>query len=308
MILNCLRITPTVDKVQAMAALVSIPGMHTPEVRVRRLRPAMGTWVAIEASAATEQAVLAGIEAAYSRITHIAERLHPRRAGSEIERIHAVPPGTPVAIDRTTWDLLRLAQSVYDLSGGVFDPCLPSRPGRLVDLRTSPAAAGSPWALCLTPLALDLGGIAKGYAIDLAIDALRAAGCGSGLVNAGGDLRAYGRSENVLLRHADGGFVPFTLKDEALAVSDLDIDAGRRAAEHQGYYRRSGAAPPVQRYAAVVAPRAAVADALTKCVLLAEERCAARALRALQARRVATPGDCSSLRSSGSVMGAGAIR
>jgi thiamine biosynthesis lipoprotein len=136
------------------------------------------------------------------------------------------------------------------------------------------------------PLALDLGGIAKGYAIDRAIEALRAAGCLSGLVNAGGDLRVYGRSESVLLRRADGTCVPLTLKDEALAVSDLDAAAGRRPAEHRGYYRRSGETSPTRRYAAVLAPGAAVADALTKCVLLADERCAARALRALGARQI----------------------
>jgi hypothetical protein len=40
---------------------------------------------------------------------------------------------------------------------------------------------------------LDLGGIAKGFAVDEAITALRTAGLESGLVNAGGDLRAFGR-------------------------------------------------------------------------------------------------------------------
>ena len=217
----------------------------------------------------------------------------------------------PVGIDRTTWEVLRLAHSVCDLSGGVFDPCLPSHRGRLCDLRISapgPAGTQLPWAMCLAPLALDLGGIAKGYAIDLAVDALRAAGCASGLVNAGGDLRVYGRSADVLLRDAAGECVPLRLKDEALAVSDLDVSAGRRTAEHRGYYRRSGAAGPVRRYAAVVAPEAAVADALTKCVLLAEENCAARALRALHARRIATPWDSFSPRSRGEPRTPGAVR
>jgi thiamine biosynthesis lipoprotein len=41
---------------------------------------------------------------------------------------------------------------------------------------------------------LDLGGIAKGYAVDLAIGALRGAGIRDAVVNAGGDLYAMGRS------------------------------------------------------------------------------------------------------------------
>ncbi len=269
-----------------MAAIESTRRAQTREARVQRLRPAMGTWVTIEAIAGTDEMAAAAIEAAYLSIVGIGQRLHPRRQGSELARIHSAPPRTAVAIEATTWELLRLAQSVHELSDGIFDPCLPSRPGRLSDLTLSDPDAQSHWALCHVPLALDLGGIAKGYAIDRAIEALRAAGCVSGGVNAGGDLRVYGGREKVLLRCADGSCVPFTLKDEALAVSDLDAKVGRRPPEHQGYYRRSGEFRPVRRYAAVVAPRAVIADALTKCVLLAEERCAARVLRALGARQI----------------------
>jgi hypothetical protein len=78
-----------------------------------------------------------------------------------------------------------------------------------------------------------------------------------------------------------------TLTDQALAVSDLDVDVTQRPPEHRGYYLRSGIPCPVQRYAAVVATSAAVADALTKCVLLGEERCARRSLRAFGARQIA---------------------
>jgi thiamine biosynthesis lipoprotein len=253
-------------------------------LRVQRLRVAMGTWITIEAAAQAEPLAVAGIEAAYRALADVEWRLHPRRQGSELQRINSALPHSRIPIDASTWSLLQLAQAVHDVSDGAFDPCLPSHPGRLCDLTLSAPDAGSPWARCRVPLVLDLGGIAKGYAIDRAIAALRVAGCASGLVNAGGDLRVFGGSETVLLRHADGTCVPLTLADEALAVSD--VDARQRPAEHQGYYRRSGAADPVRRYAAVVAECATVADALTKCVLLAEERCATRTLRAFRARRV----------------------
>jgi FAD:protein FMN transferase len=269
-----------------MAAIESTVGFPTPGVRVQRLRAALGTWVAIEAAASTEKRALAGLEAAYLAVFEIGRRLHPYGEASELARIHAASPHTQVPIAASTWELLRLARRVHALSEGIFDPCLPCRPGRLCDLILSAPGTDSPWVLCKVPLALDLGGIAKGYAIDVAIEALRAAGCGGGLVNAGGDLRVYGRSESVLLRYSDGNCAPVTLKEQALAVSDLDADVAQRPAEHREYYRRSGANDPVRRYAAVVAPSAAVADALTKCVLLAEERCAARALRAFGARQI----------------------
>jgi FAD:protein FMN transferase len=256
--------------------------------RVARLRPGMGTWVAIEATAATEPVALAAVESAFAAIA-VAERLfHPYRPGSDLLRINSAPPHTRVPIQPSTWRVLKLSQVVYGLSGGTFDPCLPMRPGRLCDLELSAPREKSTWALCRVPLALDLGGIAKGYAVDSAIEALRAGGCSSGLVNAGGDLRVHGRSADVLLRHADGRCTPVTLSDEALAVSDLD--AQRRPAEHQGYYCRLGSRCGARRFAAVVAARAALADALTKCVLLAQQRCTACSLSLLGAR-LAVPVD-----------------
>jgi thiamine biosynthesis lipoprotein ApbE len=41
-------------------------------------------------------------------------------------------------------------------------------------------------------LIVDLGGIAKGFAVDRAVKALKCAGLASGVVNAGGDLRVFG--------------------------------------------------------------------------------------------------------------------
>ena len=125
----------------------------------------------------------------------------------------------------------------------------------------------APWARARAPLHIDCGGIAKGYAVDCALDALRTAGCTAGLVNAGGDLRVYGsHTQTLLLRCSDGSYLPCELHEAALAVSDLD--AAHRPAEHRGYYVREAVAGGTRRYAAVRAAQAMVADALTKCVVL----------------------------------------
>jgi len=200
---------------------------------VQRLRVALGTWVTIEATAATELLAVTGIEAAYRVIAELESRMHPRREGSDLARINSAPPQTRIPIADSTWRVLRLAQAVHAISDGTFDPCLPFRAGRLSDLALSAPAMESRSALCQLPLALDLGGIAKGYAIDRAIEALRAARCTNGLVNAGGDLRVYGRSERVLLRRADGTCKPLTLTITSLAVSDFDLNARQRPEEHR---------------------------------------------------------------------------
>ncbi|HET7756895.1 MAG TPA: FAD:protein FMN transferase [Steroidobacteraceae bacterium] len=229
-----------------------------------RMRIALGTSLAIEATAQSEPAVRAAVEAAFAAAGDVETRMHPHGSGSDVARINAAPPGTRINIHASTWAVLRLARRLHTLSGGAFDPCTPFRSGRLEDLELGET---TPWVIAHAPLALDLGGIAKGHAVDCAVEALREGGCSAGLVNAGGDLRVFGpRHAPILLRRSDGSCEPLELHDAALAVSE--IDAPRRPPEHLGYYSRTGAAALCCRFAAVIAPEAALADALTKCVLL----------------------------------------
>src|SRR5258708_22076766 len=73
-----------------------------------------------------------------------------------------------------------------------------------------------------TPLALDLGGIAKGFAVDRAVAVLRRHGIRAAVVNAGGDLRAIGPAVPIHLRDpVDPSVVRFAgmLQDGAIATS-----------------------------------------------------------------------------------------
>lgn len=243
----------------------------------------MGTSVAIEAAAEAEATALEGIEAAFAAVLAVERRMHPTRAGSDVQRINTARSGAPVAIHSSTWQVLELAQRLCALTDGVFDPCLPTCPGHLGNLELSPPSAARPWAIGHAAMALDLGGIAKGYAIDAAVDALIGAGCTSGLVNAGGDLRVFGKDpQRILLRRSQGSCFPLELSSSALAVSERD--ASRRPTEHQGYYARGRTVSPMRRSAAVIATLAVTADALTKCALLCEEERTQIVLRAFRAR------------------------
>lgn len=272
----------------------------------RRLRIALGTWVAIEATSPSSRQADAAIAAAFRAILEVERRMHPTGKDSDLARINtaATPPapsalqdngsrGT-VIIHHSTWELLELAKRLYEITDGIFDPCLPERPGRLCDVEMLPQRK----VRCHAPVSLDFGGFAKGYAVDRAVDALVRHGCSSGLVNAGGDLRVFGPGAQVILvREPNGTLRPLELKSAAVAVSAINND--HRPAEHRGYYRRTAGvlgtpaprarnALPASRerapnptQAVVVAAEAVTADALTKCVLLSEATVAARALRVL---------------------------
>ena len=252
-------------------------------VRRQRLRVGLGTFLAVEASAASAEQADAAIEAAFAAMLEVEQRMHPSREGSDLAKINASSawPSPPIPVHRPTWDLLQLAKHLNALSDGVFDPCLPCRSGVLSDVELLPDSQ----VRCLAPVRLDFGGFAKGYAVDQAVEALMRYGCGAGLVNAGGDLRVFGpQVETVLLREKTGHFHPVRLSNAAIAVSE--VNEARRPSEHSGYYLRTqvasnsdavGDARINGRNVAVIANRAVLADALTKCALL----CTAQQLQRL---------------------------
>ena len=76
--------------------------------------------------------------------------------------------------------------------------------------------------ICHRPMLIDLGGIAKGYAVDRACDVLLAEGAKNILTNAGGDLRtAAGPTVEIVIRNQRGRTVDRVLVNNgALASSD----------------------------------------------------------------------------------------
>jgi FAD:protein FMN transferase len=237
--------------------------MQTHSHTVSRMRVALGTFVAIEAEAASNLAAETGIAAAFAAIVEVDRLMHPSRPGSDLALLARAPRGVALAVHPWTWDVLELSRRLGEWSRGAFDPCLGSAAGRLADIELSRRGYAVPHA----QVHIDLGGIAKGFAVDRAIDALRASGCSGGLVNAGGDLAAFGtRTRHIVRMNPDGSSGLVELKDAALAASDTEQAA--RPAEHRGYYHGADRRRSVAGSATVMARSAAVADALTKCALV----------------------------------------
>jgi thiamine biosynthesis lipoprotein len=122
------------------------------------------------------------------------------------------------------------------------------------------------------PIALDLGGIAKGFAVDRAIATLRGHGVREAVVNAGGDMRVIGTAQPILIRcpGEDDVLVPAgLLQNGAVATSSAEATVVRRRA---GLTGRSGSMYPTmpcgdRRAYSVVAPTCMLADALTKVLV-----------------------------------------
>lgn len=254
---------------------------------IRRAQPWLGTLVDIRVDDATDDGAAHHAAAlAFAEVALVQRLMSFHDPDSEVSRLNRAAPGETLAVHPHTWRVLELAQRMADASGGAFNiACAP----RLVAWNVLPAPhagapayqPGLPVVRCeagdsvrkLNPGWIDLGGIAKGYAVDLAIEALRAAGVRSACVNAGGDLRVLGATPcPVSIRSPrDPGRTgaQLILAEEALATSagyfSSRTHAGRQVcALVDG---RDGEPVTAAVSVSVRAPTCAVADALTKIVL-----------------------------------------
>ncbi len=255
--------------------------MPRPRHTVSRLRLALGTLVSLEAGAPDTATAESAITAAYAAVLKVERLMHPHRSGSDLTRLAQAPPGTLLTVDPWTWEVLSLSRNLHQLSEGSFDPCVNVPPGRMTDIELLEGHQVRTHA----PVQVDLGGVAKGYAVDRALEAMRLAGCDAGLVNAGGDLAVFGaESRTLFCRSASGAMTAVELTDSALASSDTGNPT--RPMEHRGYYHGTDREQPISGRVAVIAPSAALADGLTKCLLAIDAARSGLLVHALGARRV----------------------
>ncbi len=180
---------------------------------------AMGTDIRILIAGAETRDPTGHFAAVEARLRQIGVDFYPWTEGELAELNAALAAGRSFQASDDMAGLLAQAQDLSRLSGGAFDPGI----GALVELwgfhEARPGAPGTPPAdediarvlagcmgiariivraqqissRCPGPL-LDLGGIAKGFAVDEAMSLLRNRGIANAMIDAGGDLRAMGRN------------------------------------------------------------------------------------------------------------------
>lgn len=266
---------------------------------VRRCRPLLGTFVEIAVPAGHE----ATIEAAFQAVAKVHARMSYHEEMSDLTALRRSPAGAIVAVDPWTVAVLRRAIALHQRSASLFDVTI----GReLVGLGYLPADVtidvtamigttvdieiiDDERVCCHSPMLIDLGGIAKGFAVDRAIDVLMADGIERGTVNAGGDLRVIGR-EVVALRGIDNMVEgAINVVDAAVATSANRSTTKRTnasdTAPHIGASRMPLQADGV---VTIIADDCMTADAMTK-IALADPALAQAMLEELGGAIVARP-------------------
>ena len=257
----------------------------------------MGTRIAVEVWHEDPARAESAIEAVIAEMRRIDELMSVYKPESQLSRVNREAAAGPVKVDPELARLVARALEFSEMSGGAFDITYASV-GYLYDYRAGkhPTDAeiqaalpsinwrhvvvdtGSSTIRFLQPgVRIDLGGIAKGHAVDTSIALLAARGITNATVTAGGDSRILGdrrgRPWIVGIRHPDDRervIARIPLEDAAVSTSGdyeryFDEDGVRY---HHIIDPKTGKSPHGVRSVTVIAPTSTLAEGLTKSVFI----------------------------------------
>jgi len=253
---------------------------------------AMGTRFELLLPALHERHARPIAEAALDIIREWHDALNAFSPASFVGRFNRSTPGEWLHIDNDLWTFLRYCHSVWTASAGAFDPALGARMHDLGLRSMKPAASLSPpapsraswgfshlaWnpdhlAVARTiPIELDFGSVAKGWAIDRALDELKTLGITEALIHGGtSTVAAIGDGPSGTGWHVhvipdlDGPII--TLRNSAMSISS---PRGRLSdhGHHHVIDPRTGESARCARWAICEATSAADSDAWSTVALV----------------------------------------
>ncbi len=257
-------------------------GVGSPQV-VKRGQMHMGTLVFLTAVAPDERVAHDAVREGFAEIHRLEEILSTWIPDSELSRVNAAAGDQPVRVSAETIEVLEQAFAVAQMTDGGFNVVIGpaveawniSREGRVPTQRELDAvrplldladlhihrSAGTVY-LARSGMRVDVGGIAKGYAADLAARVMQEAGATAGVVAISGDIKTFGRPP------ADRPFVfgiqhPRRPTGVTIGHLTLEDEAISTAGDYQRYMMRDGI-----RYHHILDPRTLQPSRLVQSVTI----------------------------------------
>ncbi len=264
----------------------------------------MGSRFEITAVAQDAAEARAAINAAYAEIDRLEAMISSWRDTSETHRINAAAGLEPVAVSPELFHLIHRAGKVSALTNGIFDITFAGA-GKLWDFKAENPRLPDPEAVknrlrlvdyrkiqfdhqaktVFLPekgMRLGFGAIGKGFAANRAVQLMKARGIKSGVVNAGGDLLAFGTQEDgrpwgVAIadpQNRDRVFAWLRVDNQAVVTSGdyerfIEIDGKRYS---HILHPRTGYPVDDLRSVTVICPDGELADALATSVFILGRR------------------------------------
>ena len=257
----------------------------------------MGTAIRVELWCEDHAVGGAAIDAVMREMHRIDWAMSPHKPQSELSRINREAGAAPVRLSDEMWGLLQQAIAFSRLSDGAFDITY-AAVGALYDYRagSAPSEAQREQARALIGwqhlhldartrslhfgrpgMRIDLGGFAKGHAVDNGVAILRRHGIRHAMVSAGGDSHVLGdrrgRPWTVAIRdprNADGIVAVLPLEDVAISTSgDYERYFERGGVRHHHLIDpRSGRSPDRVRSVTILAADGLTSEGLSKSVFV----------------------------------------
>ncbi len=257
----------------------------------------MGTAIRVELWCEERATARAAIDAVMQEMHRIDASMSPYKPESELSRVNRDAAAGPVRIGDELFDLLARSIEFSEFSGGAFDITY-AAVGHLYDYRrgitpSDEAIARARAAVGYRHLTLDrdartvrfaragmridLGGFAKGYAVDNGAAILRRHGIAHGIVSAGGDSRIVGDRRG---RPWTIGIRDPRRKGDVIALLPLEDAAISTSGDYERCFERDGVrhhhlidpatgrSPSAVRSVTVVAPDGLTSEALSKTVFV----------------------------------------
>ncbi len=266
---------------------------------VQRTATLMGTEIQFLVGSFSQKNAELAVDAAIAEMERIEALMTDWQESSQLSAINRQAGVAPVKVDRELLELIAAAKDLSETTDGKFDVTYASA-GKLWDFQAQPPllpdetqiraavakidsarieidrAAGTVY-LPESDMRIGLGGIAKGYAVDRAVETMEQAGLRDFAVNAGGDLTVRGRRGDAKLWWV-GVREPRT--DKLLAVVPTSNVSVATSGDYERFFefegkRYSHILDPTTGYPAgacqsvtIVAPKAFLADALATGVFV----------------------------------------
>ena len=257
----------------------------------------MGTRISVELFHADSDTARQGVETVLQEMRRIDAGMSPYIETSELARLNVSAQRRPFKTSKELFSLVQRSLDFSELTGGAFDITFASvgflydyrnkiRPGetqreRAADLINYRKLAldrhSGTIAFSGHGVRIDLGGIAKGYAVDRCISLLQKLGISQALVTAGGDSRMigdrWGRPWSIGVRDPRN-------EDKLTAVIPLQDVAVSTSGDYQRYFEedgiryhhiinpRSGDSARALRSVTIIGPDATTTDALSTSVFV----------------------------------------
>ena len=223
---------------------------------VRRAHVAMGTLVTVKLYGDRESSQ-AAIEFGTAEIDRIESIMSHYSGVSELAMVESLAAISATVCSPELTRVIQRSQELASSSGGAFDITVGafSRLWNFPDGNTVPAPAalqsagekvdfrlvqldGNRLRLQKAGMSLDLGAAAKGYAVDRAVMTFQRQGVTCGLIEAGGDIRYWGRkpdgsSWRVGIQH------PWR-PDEIIEVEDIGLSALATSGDYEQFFEFEG--------------------------------------------------------------------